>query len=63
MWSLGQVTMKYPGSAEAYPLPVDWSISVFLVGLAFAMGASLSAAFLPARKGARVHPAEILRGA
>jgi lipoprotein-releasing system permease protein len=62
MWSLGKVTMKYPGTSEDYPLPVDWSIFVFLIGLAFAMGASLSAAFLPARKGARVNPAEILRG-
>lgn len=63
MWLLGRVTMKYPGSSEPIALPVDWSLWVFLLGLAFAMGASLFAAFLPARKGARVNPAEILRGA
>ncbi len=63
MWLLGRVTMKYPGSSEPIALPVDWSLWVFLLGLAFAMGASLFAAFLPARKVARVNPAEILRGA
>jgi len=63
MWALGRVTMKYPGSSEPFALPVDWSLWVFLLGLSFALGASLFAAFLPARKGAAVNPAEILRGA
>lgn len=63
MWALMQVELKFPGSTDAVPLPIDWSWHQFAIAAAFAVGAALSAGFLPARKGARMHPVDILRGA
>ena len=44
-------------------LPIDWGWEPVALGIAFAMISALVAAFLPAQKGARVHPVDILRGA
>ena len=62
MLGLQTIRLKYPGSSDPVPLPIDWNWSQFTLAAAFAMVAALTAAFLPARKGARVNPAEILRG-
>ena len=62
MWALMQVEFKYPGGSDPVPLPIDWSWQQFAIAAAFAMGAALCAGFLPARKGARVQPVDILRG-
>jgi lipoprotein-releasing system permease protein len=62
MLVLGQVTLKPPGATEIVNLPMDWSWPQFAIAVAFAMVAALFAAFLPARKAAKVHPVDILRG-
>ena len=62
MLALASVTLKYPGSTDPVPLPIDWSWPQFAIAASFALFAALFAAFLPARKGARVVPADILRG-
>jgi lipoprotein-releasing system permease protein len=64
MWLLDQVTIKpFWGSGEAVHLPLYRGASQFLIAFAFAMVSAVAAAYLPARKGGRVHPVEILRGA
>ena len=62
MIALGQVSMKPPGVTEPINIPVDWSLLQFAIAAAFAMGAAFLAAWLPARKGARLMPVDILRG-
>jgi len=62
MLALSTLKFRYPGSSDPMPLPIDWSWFQFALAAAFAIGAALTAAYLPARKGARVAPAEILRG-
>ena len=58
---LMQIRLKYPGSTDPVPLPIDWNWRQFAIAGAFAMGAALLAAVLPARKGsarsAGRHPA------
>ena len=61
--ALGQVEIQPPGSTEAINLPVYWGIDQFLVAASFAIGSAVVAAWLPARKGSRVEPVDILRGA
>jgi lipoprotein-releasing system permease protein len=63
MWMLTQVKLKFPGGTDPIPLPVDWSWQQFAIAAVFAVTAAVSAGFLPARKGSRVHPVDILRGA
>lgn len=62
MLGLGQVTLKPPGSTEPVNLPLDWGASQFVVAAVFALSAALLAAYLPARKAAKVQPVDILRG-
>lgn len=62
MLMLSRVTLKPPGATSPINLPIDWTWPQFAIAGAFAMVAALLAAFLPARKGARVHPVDILRG-
>jgi lipoprotein-releasing system permease protein len=62
MTGLIQIRVKYPGAAEAAQMPVDWGWPPFAIAAGFAMTASLFAAVLPARKGSRVQPMDILRG-
>jgi lipoprotein-releasing system permease protein len=62
MSGLIQIHVKYPGATEAVQMPVDWGWPPFAIAAAFAMTAALFAAVLPARKGARVQPIDILRG-
>ena len=63
MWGLTQVRLKFPGSTDAVPLPIDWNWRQFAIAAGFAMAAAVFAGLLPARKAARVQPVDILRGA
>ncbi|MGE0258311.1 MAG: ABC transporter permease [Alphaproteobacteria bacterium] len=63
MWGLAQVRLKYPGGTDPIPLPIDWNWRQFAIAAAFAITAAAIAGLLPARKGARVQPVDILRGA
>lgn len=62
MLLLMQIRLKPPGSSEYISMPVDWSWPQFAIAAAFALGAAMLAAFLPAQKAARVQPVDILRG-
>jgi lipoprotein-releasing system permease protein len=62
-YALGQVEIQPPGSTEAINLPVYWGADQFLLAASFAIGSAVTAAWLPARKGSRVEPVDILRGA
>lgn len=62
MYGLMQITFKPPGASEPFNMPMDWSLPQFLIASVFAFFAALLAAWLPARKGARVMPVDILRG-
>jgi lipoprotein-releasing system permease protein len=63
MAALSRVEVKTPFNTEPTPLPLDWGWTPVALGIGFAMASSLAAAYLPARKGAHVHPVDILRGA
>jgi len=63
MWVLGQVSIKPPGASDMVHLPVYRGLEHFVLAAAFALVSSIGAAWLPARKGGRVHPVDILRGA
>lgn len=63
MGVLGQVAIKPPGASEVIYLPVYRGLEQFVLAAAFALASSVGAAWLPARKGGRVHPVDILRGA
>jgi lipoprotein-releasing system permease protein len=63
MLGLSRVEIKTPFNTEPTSLPLDWGLFPVALGIGFAMASSLAAAFLPARKGAGVHPVDILRGA
>jgi lipoprotein-releasing system permease protein len=62
MFALMQISLKPPGGSTVVNMPIDWSLPQFLIAGAFAMAAAVLAALLPASKGAKVHPVEILRG-
>jgi lipoprotein-releasing system permease protein len=63
MEALAQVQIKTPFNTEPAFIPLDWGWSPIAMGIGFAMTSALAAAYLPARKGASVHPVDILRGA
>jgi lipoprotein-releasing system permease protein len=60
---LAQVELKPPGVAEVVHLPLWWGPDQFVIAATFAMLSCVGASYLPARKGGRVHPVDILRGA
>jgi lipoprotein-releasing system permease protein len=62
MLSLGGVEFKLPGSSDVVRLPIDWGWQQFAIAGSFALLAAVLAAFLPARKAARLRPVDILRG-
>lgn len=62
MVALMQIRMKPPGSSEIVSMPIDWSWIQFAIAAGFAISAAVIAALLPARKGAALHPVDILRG-
>src|SRR5215469_13626431 len=63
MLGLMQIRLKFPGSSDPVPLPIDWNWPQFAIAAGFAMGAALCAGLLPARKAASVQPVDVLRGA
>ena len=69
-WGLGYVLCLFLGSIEfkspfvdATSLPIYYTIVHYLLAAAVALSASAIAGYLPARKAARQHPVEIIRGA
>ncbi len=58
-----RVEVKPPGSTEAINLPIYWGWDQFAIAAGFAILSAVIAAYLPARKGGRVDPVDILRGA
>lgn len=69
-WGLGYLLCLALGSVEirspfmdASRLPLAYSPLHYAIATAVAVGSSLIAGFVPARKAARVHPVEIIRGA
>lgn len=62
MFGLSQITLKPPGASARINMPIDWSVPQFLIAGAFAFCAAVIASYLPAKKGARVMPVDILRG-
>jgi lipoprotein-releasing system permease protein len=57
------IRVTAPGQSEPVNLPVYWGLDQFAMAVAFAMASAILAAYLPARKGGRVQPVDILRGA
>jgi lipoprotein-releasing system permease protein len=62
MLGMMQIQLKPPGGTEIVNLPLDWGWQQFAVAAAFALIASILAAYLPSRKAAKVQPVAILRG-
>ena len=48
---------------EMTHLPVTWSALHYLIASGFALGSAAVAGYLPARRAARLHPVDIIRGA
>jgi lipoprotein-releasing system permease protein len=63
MKGLELITFKTPFNTDQTHLPLFWGWEQMALGAAFAMASALMAAYLPARKGGRVQPVDILRGA
>jgi lipoprotein-releasing system permease protein len=63
MRAVENVEIKPPGATDAINLPIYWGWDEFAIAAGFALLSAVFAAWLPARKGARVHPVDILRGA
>lgn len=62
MGALMSIKFTPPGSTQVVGMPIDWGVWQFLIAISFALGASILAAYLPARKAASVNPVEIIRG-
>jgi len=62
IYGISQVKLKPPGGTDIVNLPVSWGWEQFAIAAAFAMCASILAAYLPARKGAQLMPVDVLRG-
>lgn len=63
MLGLSYVKFKSPFYSEETYMPIYWGMEQMAIGAGFAVLSALAAAYLPARKGGRVHPVDILRGA
>jgi lipoprotein-releasing system permease protein len=62
MYGLSQIVFNPPGASEPINMPIDWSFPQFLIAGVFAFTAAVVASYLPAKKGAKVLPVDILRG-
>ncbi len=60
---LGEVEIKAPGVVDTVHLPIWWGAEQYAIAAAFALVSCVAASYLPARRGGRVHPVDILRGA
>lgn len=63
IYGLGKIVLRPPGTADPVEMPVYWGADQFVLAAAFAVLSAVGAAYLPARKGGRVQPVDILRGA
>jgi lipoprotein-releasing system permease protein len=63
MRGIEQIEIRTPASVDPVTLPIYWGVDQFALAVAFALGSAIVAAWLPARKGGRVQPVDILRGA
>ncbi len=63
MLGLSYIKFKSPVFTDETYMPIYWGADQIAMGAAFAIASALVAAYLPARKGGRVHPVDILRGA
>jgi lipoprotein-releasing system permease protein len=63
MFALGRLHFRFPGTSGLTAMPIDWGWRQFAIAGCFAFVAAVGAAWLPARKAARVRPVDILRGA
>jgi len=61
-WMLGSIEFKSP-FVDATHLPIYYTFVHYALAAAVALSASAIAGYLPARKAARVHPVDIIRGA
>ncbi len=62
MWILDHITISVPSFGGPTHLPVYRGNKQFAIAFGFAMLSAIAASYLPARKGGRVHPVDILRG-
>lgn len=62
MKALGNIKFKPPGSSDVIFMPVAWGWEQFAIAAAFALCAAVLAAYLPARKGSKLMPVDVLRG-
>jgi lipoprotein-releasing system permease protein len=60
--ALGSIEFKSP-FMDANRLPLAYSAWHYAIAMSVAVGSSFAAGFMPARKAARVHPVDIIRGA
>jgi lipoprotein-releasing system permease protein len=60
---LGSIEIRLQGLVDVQHLPVDNSIVHYAIAGGFALVAATLAAYLPARRAARLRPVDILRGA
>jgi lipoprotein-releasing system permease protein len=62
--SLGLGTIEFESPfIDSTHLPIYYTFSHYLLAAVVALSASAIAGYLPARRAARVHPVEIIRGA
>ena len=59
---LGSIEIKNP-FVDANRLPLSYNYWHYAIALGVALFSSLAAGYLPARKAARMHPVDIIRGA
>jgi lipoprotein-releasing system permease protein len=63
MRAAGNVEIRAPGFSDPIRLPIYWGWDQFALAAGAAILSAVFAAWLPARKGGRVQPVDILRGA
>jgi lipoprotein-releasing system permease protein len=63
MTVLSRIEVKSPFITTKAYLPIYWGWDQIAIAAGFAFASALTAAYLPARKGGRVRPVDILRGA
>ncbi len=59
---VGSIEIRSP-FMDANRLPVSYAFSHYLIAVGAAMGSSIAAGYLPARRAASLHPVDIIRGA
>jgi lipoprotein-releasing system permease protein len=60
---LGAIEFRFSGITDMTHLPLAYSFTHYAIATAVALVASAAAGYYPARRAARVHPVDIIRGA